>query len=421
MNKQQLKQLIKVKCSECGNITPTYSKAFHNQPNIHCSKCKQTCKFEKIVESKDYSSPYDSAGILDVIHDIDDDVYKEIIKLLAPEEKEEFSKNRRVEFLAPDGGDAFQIKGTINLYLRGIPPRLWSNVGNKVKEELTKLNVRLTSNRWKNVDKSKLIESDVLRFDVLLPQDMTLADLKRAYHFQGTNEGNIMKKSQLKAIIKECIQEAIMGFIPSQVSPQQQKAMDELESQGYRFANWYAGEPDAEGESDVGVAVMIKKSGPSRLYKEVEPNGAVNESTNENSELKENDSDDYEMRKWQSGINKFNKTNTQRYPCPTCKKENALSAWQKKQGYQCDACADSEEGVYESVSMQLKDILNEITISRNVNPTDKELGVTGYISSTVKCKGCAKPTNTLRINSDGKEVVACCAKCSDMVGLHHHL
>ena len=33
----------------------------------------------------------------------------------------------------------------------------------------------------------------------------------------------------------------------------------------------------------------------------------------------------------------------QRYVCPTCKREGALSAWQQSQGYQCDRCADVEE------------------------------------------------------------------------------
>ena len=34
-----------------------------------------------------------------------------------------------------------------------------------------------------------------------------------------------------------------------------------------------------------------------------------------------------------------------RYPCPTCKEENALTAHEKDKGYQCDRCADAAEGV----------------------------------------------------------------------------
>jgi len=32
------------------------------------------------------------------------------------------------------------------------------------------------------------------------------------------------------------------------------------------------------------------------------------------------------------------------YPCPTCGRENQLTAKDKKLGYQCDRCADSAEG-----------------------------------------------------------------------------
>ncbi len=32
------------------------------------------------------------------------------------------------------------------------------------------------------------------------------------------------------------------------------------------------------------------------------------------------------------------------HPCPTCKAANRLTAADVARGYQCDACADSEEG-----------------------------------------------------------------------------
>ena len=32
------------------------------------------------------------------------------------------------------------------------------------------------------------------------------------------------------------------------------------------------------------------------------------------------------------------------YPCPTCKRENMLTAKDVKLGYQCDICADAAEG-----------------------------------------------------------------------------
>lgn len=34
------------------------------------------------------------------------------------------------------------------------------------------------------------------------------------------------------------------------------------------------------------------------------------------------------------------------HPCPTCKTPNVLSEADKKRGYQCDRCADAEEGIY---------------------------------------------------------------------------
>jgi len=33
-------------------------------------------------------------------------------------------------------------------------------------------------------------------------------------------------------------------------------------------------------------------------------------------------------------------------PCPTCKEPNKLTKRDRKKGYQCDACADGEEGYY---------------------------------------------------------------------------
>lgn len=36
--------------------------------------------------------------------------------------------------------------------------------------------------------------------------------------------------------------------------------------------------------------------------------------------------------------------NDRTLPCPTCKKENVLTPADRRQGYQCDACADRDEG-----------------------------------------------------------------------------
>ena len=50
-------------------------------------------------------------------------------------------------------------------------------------------------------------------------------------------------------------------------------------------------------------------------------------------------------RVYHQQIRATNRRNPQRYECPTCHRPNALSAYQKQQGYQCDSCANLEEGV----------------------------------------------------------------------------
>jgi hypothetical protein len=188
----------------------------------------------------------------------------------------------------------------------------------------------------------------------------------------------------------------------------------------------------------------------------------------------QNGEDDYEMHKFQKGISDFNKKNPQRYPCPTCKTPNALSAHEKKSGYQCSKCADSEEGVCEGkpygstlvsccchappvngvnanhvgtcskcetrgdfiqktsiedlpISPSAKqafkhadmrgetepESLDEMSVSHNISPEDKANGVTGYININAKCKGCGKPCKTLRKNAYNKECIACSKECAN--------
>jgi hypothetical protein len=45
-----------------------------------------------------------------------------------------------------------------------------------------------------------------------------------------------------------------------------------------------------------------------------------------------------------SALRAETKDNPRRYPCPTCGAENVLTAIDKRHGYQCDRCADKEEG-----------------------------------------------------------------------------
>jgi len=52
-----------------------------------------------------------------------------------------------------------------------------------------------------------------------------------------------------------------------------------------------------------------------------------------------NDDQAYERAYWRKR-NKGGK----RHPCPTCGEQNALTAHETAQGYQCDRCADIAEG-----------------------------------------------------------------------------
>jgi hypothetical protein len=38
--------------------------------------------------------------------------------------------------------------------------------------------------------------------------------------------------------------------------------------------------------------------------------------------------------------------NPRNLPCPTCKEPNKLTPADKARGYQCDSCADRDEGCY---------------------------------------------------------------------------
>lgn len=47
-----------------------------------------------------------------------------------------------------------------------------------------------------------------------------------------------------------------------------------------------------------------------------------------------------------SALRRASKRNPRDQPCPTCKRENVLTRADKRLGYQCDGCADAEEGCY---------------------------------------------------------------------------
>jgi ribosomal protein L37AE/L43A len=54
------------------------------------------------------------------------------------------------------------------------------------------------------------------------------------------------------------------------------------------------------------------------------------------------DEDEFYRRQFEAKMNKGGK----KHSCPTCKQPNRLSDAQKRRGYQCDECADKEEGAY---------------------------------------------------------------------------
>jgi len=47
-----------------------------------------------------------------------------------------------------------------------------------------------------------------------------------------------------------------------------------------------------------------------------------------------------------SALRAANKQNPRNLPCPTCGAENRLTPADKRMGYQCDDCADMDEGGY---------------------------------------------------------------------------
>jgi len=67
-----------------------------------------------------------------------------------------------------------------------------------------------------------------------------------------------------------------------------------------------------------------------------------NKDVSEDHDPDQDERDDFDRK-----INRHNQSHPSRFPCPTCKTPNALSSWEKKQGYQYKDCADSEEGVFE--------------------------------------------------------------------------
>lgn len=47
-----------------------------------------------------------------------------------------------------------------------------------------------------------------------------------------------------------------------------------------------------------------------------------------------------------SALRRATKKNPRKYPCPTCGRKNVLTPADVAKGYQCDNCADADEGVW---------------------------------------------------------------------------
>ncbi len=46
-----------------------------------------------------------------------------------------------------------------------------------------------------------------------------------------------------------------------------------------------------------------------------------------------------------SALRASSRNNPRNLPCPTCKQPNRLTPADVRRGYQCDSCADSDEGM----------------------------------------------------------------------------
>lgn len=47
-----------------------------------------------------------------------------------------------------------------------------------------------------------------------------------------------------------------------------------------------------------------------------------------------------------SALRRATQHNPRNRPCPTCKRQNALTPKDVSLGYQCNSCADQDEGIY---------------------------------------------------------------------------
>jgi hypothetical protein len=60
----------------------------------------------------------------------------------------------------------------------------------------------------------------------------------------------------------------------------------------------------------------------------------------------EDDCSDFASPGGNSALRASSKSNPRNLPCPTCKKRNKLTPKDRQLGYQCDSCADRDDGGY---------------------------------------------------------------------------
>jgi hypothetical protein len=58
------------------------------------------------------------------------------------------------------------------------------------------------------------------------------------------------------------------------------------------------------------------------------------------------DRSDFQYPGGNSALRRASRANPRNLPCPTCKQPNRLTPKDRRLGYQCDSCADREEGTY---------------------------------------------------------------------------
>lgn len=149
-----------------------------------------------------------------------------------------------------------------------------------------------------------------------------------------------MKRSELKSVIREAVEEVMKEFAPLGVAnegmlnekapPNFPKALHDKLLKQYK-------DDESKAYATMWKIFHANNSGHKKVNEMWM--GWENKSRDESY-----DPDDVERQDYERNIARHNRKNPQRFPCPSCGEEDALSAWEKSKGYQCKSCADAEEG-----------------------------------------------------------------------------